>query len=339
MKIVSVHNWLSINIWTLKDKQYKRLLIFIWRDSLREQRSPSMRHDEAYLCPPLPVVAGLKCQQMLPLNLMQYHTIDCISSQKSQRFPPYYNRLEHWLLQSICTWIPPELVGWLLLFLLSVVLLPALPVSAVYRCPPVVDQSAFYSSPTPVRLLLSVLLAPVPHIPTKRTPIPSVTAWAYLADPVHVWGGRKEDMKLCWSVSSIMGIWAMLDAASIVWHFPNIADATLGRYLLLADLKSKCSCRLVCICYTIQFWEHPRKRVANKGWHEASIFTTQGYAALIVTLRIVILINPPFQRRGSGGTGWQGSEMAAKLLLFGLLIGLYHFSWVISLLIGLFHFS
>jgi len=27
------------------------------------------------------------------------------------------------------------------------------------------------------------------------------------------------------------------------------------------------------------------------------------------------------ERRGSGGTGWQGSEMAAKLLLFGLLIG------------------
>ena len=35
-----------------------------------------------------------------------------------------------------------------------------------------------------------------------------------------------------------------------------------------------------------------------------------------------MLINPPFQRRGIGGTGWQGSEMAAKLLLFGLLIGL-----------------
>ena len=60
---------------------------------------------------------------------------------------------------------------------------------------------------------------------------------------------------------------------------------------------------------------------------------------------IVIIVNPPFQRREIGGTGWQGSEMAAKLLLFGLfLIGLFtshkfvRISKVCSLLIGLFTF-
>ena len=133
IKIISVHDWLlenrqCLNCWTLTDKQYKGLLIFLWRDSLREQRSPSMRHGEAYLCPPLPVDAGLKCQKMprpVKCNITPL-IASALSSQKFQEFPFYYNRLylyipeyhKNWLVGccSVLSSTSPLFCFWSLLF-------------------------------------------------------------------------------------------------------------------------------------------------------------------------------------------------------------------------------